>query len=328
MKKIKVITTGGTIAMGEDQNTHQIVPKLSGKDLLNSVPELNNIAELDLIQYSNLDSSQLTPKMILELSKLVKKALASKDISGVLITHGTDTLEETAYLLDLVLDTEKPVVITGALRSFNQLSSDGKANLVQSLQTIIEPHSKNKGVLVVLNNQIHAARFVSKIHTNKLWAFDSINTGSIGSIDHCGVHYFYNLDKQVTINTEELEDNVQLIKLAIGNDDRLIQASLDYGVKGLVLEAFGLGTLPKSIVSALLRAKKEEIPVVITSRCLEGRVYNLYGASTGKTNIAETDIIFAGNLNSTKARLVLMLLLGQGLSKNEIRQFFGLKLKM
>jgi L-asparaginase len=328
VKKIKVITTGGTIAMGEDKSTHQIVPKLSGEELLSHVPQLKNMAKLDLIQYTNLDSSQLTPQMIWDLAKLVEGSLAEEEISGVLITHGTDTLEETAYLLDLLLDTTKPVVITGALRSFNQLSSDGEANLVQSLQTIIEPHSKNKGVLVVLNNQIHAARFVSKLHTNKLTAFSSVNTGPIGYIDHCGVNYFYDLTKQITIRPEKLEERIEIIKLSIGSDDKLIQAALDYGYKGLILEGFGLGTLPKNISSGLIRAKEEEVPIVVTSRCLEGRVYNLYGASIGGANIAKMDIIFAGNLNSTKARLALMLLLGEGLSKNEIRRYFGFKLKM
>ena len=257
MKKIKIITTGGTIAMGEDKTTHQIVPKSSGTDFLNYVPEINNIAKLDLVKFSNLDSSQLKPEMILKLGKLVENCLEEEDISGVLITHGTDTLEETAYLLDLYLDIEKPVVITGALRSFSQPSSDGKANLIQALQTIIDSHSKNKGVLVVLNNQIHAARFVSKIHTNQLSAFVSLNSGPIGNIDHGGIHYFYELKPQITVKTTKLENDVEIIKLAIGNDDKLIQAALDYGCKGIILEGFGLGTLPKKVIPGLKRAKKE-----------------------------------------------------------------------
>ncbi len=327
VKKIKVITTGGTIAMDEDKHTHQIIPKLSGEELLSYVPELSNIAELDLIQYANLDSSQLKPQMIVELAQIVEEVLEDKEISGVLITHGTDTLEETAYLLDLLIDSPKPVVITGALRSFNQLSSDGELNLAHSLQTIIEPHSKEKGVLVVLNNEIHAARFVAKVHTNKLRAFTSLNTGPIGNIDHCGVHYFYNLSKQVKVKNAKLEDRVEIIKLALGSDDKLIHAALDYGSKGIILEGFGLGTLPENISSGLIRAKEENIPVILTTRCLEGRVYNLYGASAGGFNLAKMDLIFAGNLNSAKARLVLMILLGKGYTKSQIRNYFGLKLK-
>ncbi|WP_027340472.1 asparaginase [Halonatronum saccharophilum] len=328
MKKIKIITTGGTIAMGQDNKSNQIVPKLSGSDLLDYVPELKNIAQLDLLQYSNLDSSQLSPNMILGLAKKVEEALADESISGVLITHGTDTVEETAYLLDLILDVQKPVVITGALRSFNQLSSDGEANLVHSLQTILDPRSKNKGVLIAINNQIHAARFIYKVHTNKLTSFASLNAGPIGYIDHCGVHYFYDLAPQITVKTDKLKNRVDIIKLSIGTDDTLIQAALDSGTEGIVLEAFGVGTIPKRVTKGLFRAKEEGIPVVLTSRCLEGRVYNLYGASAGGVDISELDLIFARTLNSTKARLLLMLLLSRGLSKGEIRKYFALKLKM
>ncbi|WP_408956319.1 asparaginase [Natroniella sp. ANB-PHB2] len=326
MKKIKLITTGGTIAMGEDENTGQIVPKLSGIDLLQQVPQLAKMADLELIQYANMDSSQLTAPMLLELAKLVKKALTEEEVDGVLITHGTDTLEETAYLLDLVLDVKKPVVITGALRSFNQLNSDGAANLVQSIQTILSPQSKNKGVLAVINEEIHAARFLSKMHTNKLNAFSSLNCGPIGTIDHSGIHYSYDLPSQITIEAEQLEERVEIIKLAIGSDDRLIQAALDYGCQGLIIEAFGLGTLPEKIIPGLVRAKKEEVPIVITSRSYEGRVYNLYGASGGKANIRDLELIFAGGLTSTKARLLLMLLLGKNLSQSKIREYY-LKLK-
>ncbi|MCK8827203.1 asparaginase [Natroniella acetigena] len=326
MKKIKLITTGGTIAMGKDEKTGQIVPKLSGVDLLQQVPQLTKMADLELVQYVNMDSSQLTAPMLLELAKLVEKALAEKEVDGVLITHGTDTLEETAYLLDLVLDINKPVVITGALRSFNQLNSDGAGNLVQSIQTILSPQSKDKGVLAVINEKIHAARFLSKIHTNKLNAFSSLNCGPIGIIDHSGIHYSYDLPSQITIEVDQLEERVEIIKLAIGSDDRLIQAALDYDCQGLIIEAFGLGTLPEKVIPGLIRAKKEGVPVVITSRSYEGRVYNLYGASGGKTNIKELDLIFAGGLTSTKARLLLMLLLGKNLSQSKIREYY-LKLK-
>ncbi|MCK8817296.1 asparaginase [Natroniella sulfidigena] len=326
MKKIKIITTGGTIAMGKDQQTGQIVPKLSGLDLLKQVPQLTKMADLELVQYANLDSSQLTAPMLLELAELVEEALLEEEIDGVLITHGTDTLEETAYLLDLVLDIKKPVVITGALRSFSQLNSDGAANLVQSIQTILNPQSKNKGVLAVINEEIHAARFLSKMHTNNLNAFSSLNCGPIGTIDHSGIHYSYDLPAQITIHPEELEERVEIIKLAIGSDDRLIQAALDYDCQGLVLEAFGLGTLPEKIIPGLTRAKKEGVPVVITSRSYEGRVYNLYGASGGNADIRDLDLIFAGSLTSTKARLLLMLLLGKNLSQTKIREYY-LKLK-
>ncbi|GAB6098406.1 asparaginase [Halanaerocella petrolearia] len=328
MKKIKVITTGGTIAMGQDQSTHQMVPQLSGLDLLDQVPELNSMAQLELIQYANLDSSQLTPKAIFELAKLIEESLQEDEINGVLITHGTDTLEETAYLLDLMVDSSKPVVITGALRGFDEPSSDGSANLIQSLQTILDPRSKDRGVLVVLNNLIHAARFVSKNHTNKLEAISSINGGPIGFIDHGGVHYSYQIQPQATIKPDSLAAQVEIIKLGLGSTGNLIQAALDYDCQGLVIEAFGLGTLPESIGPGLKRAQEEDIPVVITSRCLEGRVYNLYAASVGEEKVTNLDLIFGRNLTSAKARLLLMLLLSQNKSQTEIRRFINLKLKI
>ncbi|GAB6138595.1 asparaginase [Halanaerobaculum tunisiense] len=327
MKKIKIITTGGTIAMGPDETTHQMVPQLSGADLLQQIPQLESMAQLELIQYTNLDSSQLQPESILELSQLVENSLAQDDISGVIITHGTDTLEETAYLLDLMINHPKPVVLTGALRSFKQPSSDATANLIQSLQTILEPHSKNRGVLVVLNNLIHAARFVAKTHTNKLEAISSLHHGPLGTIDHCGVHYFASLKPQVTVKTSSLTNQVEIIKLGVGSTDNLIQAALDAGCQGLVIEAFGVGTLPYEVTPGLQRAKKKRVPVVITSRAREGRVYNLYGASAGEVEIADLNLIFGENLTSAQARLLLMLLLSQDKSIPEIREFINLELK-
>ncbi|WP_041607702.1 asparaginase [Halobacteroides halobius] len=324
MKKIKMITTGGTIAMGEDEVTHQIVPKLSGLDLLNKVPTLESMAQLELTQFSNVDSSQLTLQDILSLAQLIKSSLKDDEVSGVLITHGTDTLEETAYLLDLIIDTPKPIVLTGALRTFDQPSSDGESNLIHSLQAILEPASSNRGVLVVMNNQIHAARFLNKTHTNRLEAFSSLNCGPMGKIDYSGVHYFYELKPQTTIKIESLTTPIEIIKLGLGSSDNLIKTILDSKCQGLVIETFGLGTVPKNVMDPL---KETKIPVMITSRCLEGQVYDLYGAFAGDREITKMNLIYGKNLTSVKARLLLTLLLGKNKSITEIREFINHKLK-
>ena len=171
-KKVIVLTTGGTIAMKLDP-AHGIVPAVSGEDLVASVPGLREACPIEVMEFSNIPSPHMTPKRMFELGNKVEELLRHEDILGVVITHGTDTLEETAYLLDLVHNSEKPVCLTGAMRSAAEISPDGPVNLLCAVRTAASSEARGKGVLVVMNEEIHAAREVVKSHSANTETFVS-----------------------------------------------------------------------------------------------------------------------------------------------------------
>ena len=178
-KKVIVLTTGGTIAMKLDP-AHGIVPAVSGEDLVASVPGLREACPIEVMEFSNIPSPHMTPKRMFELGNKVEELLRHEDILGVVITHGTDTLEETAYLLDLVHNSEKPVCLTGAMRSAAEISPDGPVNLLCAVRTAASSEARGKGVLVVMNEEIHAAREVVKSHSANTETFVSPFWGPLG----------------------------------------------------------------------------------------------------------------------------------------------------
>ena len=239
-KKVIVLTTGGTIAMKLDP-AHGIVPAVSGEDLVASVPGLREACPIEVTEFSNIPSPHMTPKRMFELGNKVEELLRHEDILGVVITHGTDTLEETAYLLDLVHNSEKPVCLTGAMRSAAEISPDGPVNLLCAVRTAASSEARGKGVLVVMNEEIHAAREVVKSHSANTETFVSPFWGPLGYVDPDRVVFRRNTLGRQSIRPPELVEDVHLIKLASGSDSLLIDFLVERNVRGLVLEAFGRG---------------------------------------------------------------------------------------
>lgn len=242
-KKVIVLTTGGTIAMKLDP-AHGIVPAVSGEDLVASVPGLREACPIEVMEFSNIPSPHMTPKRMFELGNKVEELLRHEDILGVVITHGTDTLEETAYLLDLVHNSEKPVCLTGAMRSAAEISPDGPVNLLCAVRTAASSEARGKGVLVVMNEEIHAAREVVKSHSANTETFVSPFWGPLGYVDPDRVVFRRNTLGRQSIRPPELVEDVHLIKLASGSDSLLIDFLVERNVRGLVLEAFGRGNVP------------------------------------------------------------------------------------
>ena len=242
-KKVIVLTMGGTIAMKLDP-AHGIVPAVSGEDLVASVPGLREACPIEVMEFSNIPSPHMTPKRMFELGNKVEELLRHEDILGVVITHGTDTLEETAYLLDLVHNSEKPVCLTGAMRSAAEISPDGPANLLCAVRTAASPEARGKGVLVVMNEEIHAAREVVKSHSANTETFVSPFWGPLGYVDPDRVVFRRNTLGRQSIRPPELVEDVHLIKLASGSDSLLIDFLVERNVRGIVLEGFGRGNVP------------------------------------------------------------------------------------
>jgi L-asparaginase len=319
---VAIITTGGTIAMKVNEEKKSVMPALSGEDLLNAMPELKNLATIKLIEFSNIDSSYMTPNDWLKLSKLVNTELERKDIRGVVITHGTDTMEETAYFLDLTVKSKKPVVLVGAQRNASIRDSDGPRNLLNAVKIVTSSDSYNKGVMVSLNQYINAARVVRKTHTNNVQTFDSGEYGSIGYVDDDRV-IFYNvpLRRQYLPIPQELP-RVDIISMYTGATGDYIKYAADSGAKGIVLIAFGMGNVNKEVYEAVKYAVKKNVYVVITTRVYYGSVKPEYGALGGGASLKEIGALFGDDLTPAKARILLMLSMCNYKDKNYIQNLF------
>ena len=252
----------------------------------------------------------------------VQELLRHEDILGVVITHGTDTLEETAYLLDLVHNSEKPVCLTGAMRSAAEISPDGPVNLLCAVRTAASSEARGKGVLVVMNEEIHAAREVVKSHSANTETFVSPFWGPLGYVDPDRVVFRRNTLGRQSIRPPELVEDVHLIKLASGSDSLLIDFLVERNVRGLVLEAFGRGNVPPAALPGIRRAVEKGIPVVITTRTIAGRVLDVYGYEGGAKTVLEAGGILGGETSGPKARLKLMLALGVASGRDELAVFF------
>ena len=318
-KKILVITTGGTIAMRYEKDAG-VVPCDELIEFLSSFSQLKEVADIDVSEFSNVPSPHMTPEMMFELSKFLDKAIVKYD--GAVITHGTDTLEETAFLLDLVLTTRKPVILTAAMRSGNDIGLDGPRNIIGSVRVAAHPSSIDKGVLVVMNDEIHTARDVLKADTGRVNSFESPGYGAIGLLDTDDVVYHRQILYRENVWTPKINPEVDLIKVTAGMDGRYIQASIDCGVKGIVIEALGKGNIPPSMIPALLDALKRNIVVVVVSRVNTGRVLPEYGYIGGGKDLASYGVILGGDLKGPKARIKLMCLLGKYDDIESIKKFF------
>ena len=318
-KKVLIITTGGTISMRYD-NEMGIIPDNNLVELLANFPQLTNAAEIEVFEFSNMPSPHITPRRMFELAKLVDTMI--KDYDGVVITHGTDTLEETAYLLDLVLTTRKPVILTAAMRSGSELGLDGPRNIVGAVRVAVHHESIDKGVLVVMNDEIHTARDVVKADTGKLESFVSPNVGVLGIVDTDRVVYLRKLLFRENVWTDELEYNIDLIKAVAGMDGRYIETSIEKEAKGIVIEAFGRGNLPLTLIEPIRKAIACDIVVVITSRVFKGRVLPEYGYEGGGFYLKNQGVILGEDLKGVKARLKLMALFGKYKEPALVKKYF------
>lgn len=309
MKKVAVVFNGGTISMKVDKRLKAAVPSLTSEEILSMVTGIERFAKIESYTFSNLPSPQMSPKDMIELSLYIKNLLKRDDIDGVVVTHGTDSLEETAFLLDLTIKSSKSVVITGSMRSASELGYDGPANLSAAICTAISEGARNRGVLVCLNDEINCAHEVTKANSMSLNAFRSPSFGPIGIVDNNQVIFYRDNIKKEQILTDNIDDKVVLFKCVSGMDSSLIDYSIAAGVSGIVIEGMGRGNVPPNVVPGIKNAIEKNMPVVLVSRCYEGRVLDTYGYHGGGKELREMGVIFADNLPGQKARIKLMLAL-------------------
>lgn len=303
---------GGTIAGTASSSGTAVYEagQVKVEDLLKSVPGLDKLADISSQQICNIDSSNITGAVWINLAMQVDKLAQKEEIKGIVITHGTDTMEETAWFLHLVCKTDKPVVLTGSMRPSTSISADGPANLYNAVAVAVSAKSRGKGVLVVMNDLIFGARDVTKTDTSNLDAFKSPNSGPLGSVVFGDVHFYRLPDRPHTVNSEfVVNETVVLpwVSIVYGyafNCPKMIDFLVSAGVKGIIYAGTGDGMINEALVPALKKARQHGgIAVVRSSRCGSGRVVfdNMQGLDSS------FGFIPADNLNPQKARILLML---------------------
>jgi L-asparaginase len=321
--RIAILFTGGTISMSIDPTMGGAAPALSGEEIVAQVSGLSEIADLEIINFARLPGPHVTPTLMLELAQAVGVELSKPNIDGVVITHGTDTLEETAYFLDLVLNSPKPVVFVGAMRNSSELSWDGPANLMAAVRVAAATEARDLGVVVAMSEKIIAANEVTKTHTESVDTFQSRDYGALGLIDKDRVIIARRPTQREHIAAEAIEPRIETIKMVSGGDGKLIDFMVQQGARGIVLEGFGRGNIPPAYVPAVERAAQAGIIIVLTSRCPRGRVLDTYAYEGAGKTLTNLGVILGGVLPSHKARIKLMLALGAGWSAGKIRESFS-----
>ncbi len=286
------------------------VPTVNGQDLVAAVPALGAIASLEVVEFANIPSFHMTPEIMLQLARKTESLRNRDDVDGVVVTHGTDTLEETAFFLDLYIPPGKPVCFTGAMRTSGHIAPDGPYNILTAVKAASASAFRNYGVLVVMNGEVHAARHVTKMHASGVGTFSSPFWGPLGYVDDDAILVRPSLARTMLLRPETLPRVVPILKVYTGMDTALLDAVAAMRPEGLVLEGFGRGNFPASIVPGLKKMLKDGMPVVAASRVPLGRMLGVYAAEGGGAHLQTLGVLRAGTLSSQKARIKLMLALG------------------
>jgi L-asparaginase len=323
---VAMIATGGTIAMKIDPARNAPVPAISGEDLLATVPDISKHARIEVNNLSNVPSDYMDPPRWVALTRAVQDTLARPEVAGVVVSHGTDTLEETAWWLDLTVASDKPVVLIGAQRNASEPDFDGPRNLLNAVRIATDPASAGKGAVLAMNNQINAARDVAKTHTTNVETFQSGQWGLLGAVDPDRVVWARApLRRQHVPVRSDAMPPVEIVAMYGGADGRLVKAAVDQGARGVVVQALGMGNVNQPMFAAIKDAIGRGVPVVVASRVPEGRVLPSYGFEGGGRTLADAGAVMAGDLSPQKARILLMLLLQEGGARDrgELQAAFG-----
>jgi L-asparaginase len=323
--RIRVLATGGTIA-GAQASATDYGYKSGAYDvttLLNAVPNLGKLAVITGEQVANIGSQDMNDEVWLKLARRVNAVLAEPGTDGVLITHGTDTLEETSYFLSLVTKSDKPVVMVGSMRPATAISADGPGNIYNGVAVVTNPGAKGKGTLVVLNDEIHYARNVMKTNTTTVQTFVSINRGPAGVVNTGKIQWFEPMDRKVgpatgfSVDALDKLPRVDVIYAHANMSADLIDAAIKNGAKGLVIAGVGDGNMTTPALDAVTRAAKSGIVVVRSTRLASGITLR-----NNEVNDDEKGLVASGELNPAKSRVLLQLALTKTNDPVQIQRMF------
>ncbi|MBM3751080.1 MAG: asparaginase [Acidimicrobiia bacterium] len=316
---IGILFTGGTIAMRVDPVSGAAAPSMSAADIVAEIPTLGQVADFEIEEFSRLPGPHVTPEQMWRLACRAAAWLDRPDIEGLVITHGTDTIEETAFLLDLVLTSDKPVVLVGAMRTVSDPSWDGPANLIAAVRVAATEGARGLGVLVVMDDHVFPAREVRKLHTESSGSFSTPEFGPLGVVDSGRVvlrrrtvarPQWQDPGADPGLRVQRLDTRVALIQAYTGMDDFLIRALIGHDTRGLAIVAFGRGNVPPAIVPVIADAVSSGMLVTVSSRSMAGRVEARYGYDGGGLQLKHAGAVLAGDLSASQARLLQMVALG------------------
>lgn len=309
LRSVVVVSTGGTIAMRPDPATGKLVPAVSGDELVEML-DWPEAPPLELDDFAQVPSFDVHGELALRLARRAVEYAAAG--TPTVVTHGTDTMEETVYLTDLLLGSDAaPVVFTGAQRGAGERDADGPRNLRDAITAALSPQAAGLGALVAFAGELHAGREARKVHTSALRAFASPGHGPLGHVDLGRVHLRRRPVRVPALPAPERMARVDLIRLHAGSDARFLRASLASGVEAIVLEGTGRGNANDQVLEGVREAAAAGVPVAVCSRCAEGRVEPVYGRGGGR-DLVEAGALFAGDLAGPKARVLLQVALGGG----------------
>jgi L-asparaginase len=315
---IRIIGAGGTIASVPKKQGGLAEPVLRSDDVIAGVKELDRWAHVESEDFTHVLSSQLSAEQVFDLGTHLVSLLASRsDLSGIVVTHGTGTMEESAFLADLLVTDPRPVVFTGAMRA--GVRSDGSMNLLDAVRVAGTQAARDKGVLIVMNSTIHAARGAFKSHTTALNTFVSTDGGPLGYVYPDRVHFSAASLLRQHIPSFSPVFDVDLVKFAVGMDGRHVEASIAAGAAAIVVEGSGLGNVTYAMADSITHALERGIVVAVCSRTMSGRTYAYYGATSGGGALAERGCILSA-LSGPQTRILLMLALGVTQNREELQE--------
>lgn len=322
---VVVIATGGTIAMRTDPVTGALIPACSGEELAQAIPALKQVAQLEFIQASNVASPAMTPDSMWQLHQTIQQTLARPEVDGIVVTHGTDTLEETSYFLSLLHTSGKPVICTAAMRGADEVGADGPANIYSSVRAAASNDLQGFGVLICLNDLLQDPSMAIKTHSANPATFQSPWWGPVGYVDEDRVVIRHidaqqaqrlQLAKMLTSKLTKLTARVDVIPAMTGSGREYLDFAASTGCQGIVIDGFGRGNVPPGMVAGIEAAVNQGIAVVISSRTHAGRVLDAYGYPGSVTDTCRVGAVMGGEVTAAKARLKLMMLLSAGIPAN------------
>jgi L-asparaginase len=321
---IKILTTGGTIASKDESDTEVSKMFLSGEEMAESIPEINSVANISIEAICNIHSYNIDLNIWKRISERVNDALVEHDTMGVVITHGTDTMEETAFFLDLTVKSSKPVVLTGAQRCASDWDSDGQRNLLNAVKIAAAKNTRKMGVLVSLNGQIYSAWDVTKTHTLAVETFNAGPNGLLGEVVGDQVRYYRNPIHRVNFPLKSINPNIDIITMYPGADGRYIDYAVKSGLSGIVIQGLGAGNVNALLFKSIKNALKNNVTVVVSTRVPYGPALPLWGFEGGGLNLKEHGAIFSNSLSPWKSRILLMLSINTVKNEEELQNIFDL----
>lgn len=315
MTRVVAIFTGGTISMQRDPVLGGNVPSLDGAAILEQTSGLEAIAEVRAIDMGRTPASHFSFEQLFEIATSVRRAQDDPEIDGVVVVQGTDVLEETAFFWDLILSSETPVVVTGAMRSASEPGYEGPENLRNAVRAAGAPDFRGSGVVVCMAGSIHAADDVTKTHASALDTFRSLNDGPLATIGRDGITVLRSRGPRRAVRSDQASAHVRLVTAHVAMDGSMIEALDSIGVSGLVVEATGAGNTSGALLEAARPLMNAGIPVVLATRCAAGAASTGYAFPGGGAMWARAGAILPGSLTGPKARVALALGLGAGLNR-------------